>query len=76
MGSSVGIERLPTLPGVQRLTILVDNDANGIGINAARTCASRWGAAGRTVVLLIPHRQGTDFNDLAQSSTCHEIDVH
>jgi DNA polymerase I-like protein with 3'-5' exonuclease and polymerase domains len=76
MGFSLGIERLPVIPGVERLIILVDHDANSVGINAARVCASRWLAAGRTVVLLIPHRQGDDFNDIAQASTCHEIQTH
>jgi DNA polymerase I-like protein with 3'-5' exonuclease and polymerase domains len=75
MGSRVGIERLPVLPGIERLIILVDNDANNVGINAARTCASRWLAAGHTVVLLIPHKQDADFNDIA-SSTCHEVHPH
>jgi hypothetical protein len=67
MGSSLAIERFPIMPGVERLIILVDHDANGIGPTSARTCAARWVAAGRKVVLLTPQESDTDFNDLAKS---------
>jgi hypothetical protein len=56
------LERLPVLPGVERLIILVDHD--DAGKNAARICADRWQRAGRTVVRLTPKRAGADFNDL------------
>jgi hypothetical protein len=56
------LERLPVLPGVERLIILVDHDTGGK--NAARICADRWTRAGRTVVRLTPKRAGADFNDL------------
>jgi DNA polymerase I-like protein with 3'-5' exonuclease and polymerase domains len=55
---------LPVLPEVERLIILADNDLNGIGQTAARTCAMRWTRAGRSVVCLTPNRADTDFNDL------------
>jgi hypothetical protein len=66
LGSSTGIERFPLIRGIEHLNILVDRDANNVGINAARTCAARWIAAGRRVALLIPHAEGDDFNDLVQ----------
>jgi DNA polymerase bacteriophage-type len=56
------LERLPVLPGVERLIILVDHD--DAGKNAARICADRWQRAGRTVIRLTPKRAGADFNDL------------
>jgi DNA polymerase bacteriophage-type len=56
--------RFRTLPSIERLIILVDNDLNGIGQAAANTCAERWRRAGRTVIRLTPKRADTDFNDL------------
>jgi hypothetical protein len=68
LGSSTGIEGFPLVCGVEHLNILVDRDANNVGINAARTCAKRWIAAGRRVALLIPNTEGADFNDLIQAA--------
>ena len=44
--SAGAIERLPILPGVERLIILVDHD--DAGKNAAAICANHWQRAGRT----------------------------
>jgi DNA polymerase len=55
------LERLPVLPGVERLIVLVDHDTAGKG--AARICADRWARAGRTVARLMHPRPGADFND-------------
>jgi DNA polymerase len=52
----------PVLPSVERLIILVDNDAEGRA--AAAQCANRWHRAGRSVVRLTPKDPGADFNDL------------
>lgn len=60
--SAGALERVPVLPGVERLIILVDHDL--IGKNAALICANRWQRAGRTVIRLTPTRAGADFNDL------------
>jgi phage/plasmid primase-like uncharacterized protein len=54
----------PVLPGIEALTILVDNDASGTGQRAAEQCARRWCDAGREVVRLMPGAVGDDFNDL------------
>jgi Toprim domain len=56
----------PVIPGVERLIILVDHDANGAGQADARRCAIRWSRAGHTVVRLTPSRRGADFNDLVR----------
>ena len=60
IGSSGGIARLPIVAGIEQLTILVDNDANGVGRANAKTCAERWTASGRTVVLLTPRQSATN----------------
>jgi DNA polymerase len=66
--SSDALKRLPPIAGVERLIILVDNDA--AGIMAASTCAARWTGAGRTVIELTPELKGADFNDLVMDK-CH-----
>jgi Toprim domain len=72
VGSSTGIARFPVIAGIERLTILVDNDASRVGHDSAELCAERWTRAGRTVVLLTPRQSGSDFNDLVVG-TCHEM---
>ena len=74
MGSAQVIAGLPVIPGIERLTILVDNDANGVGRKAALECATRWPKG--TVKLLTPIGV-KDFNDLlmrrrARSEACHD----
>jgi DNA polymerase len=75
VGSSGAIARFPIIAGVERLTILVDHDDNGVGRQAARECARRWTDAGKTVVLLMPQERDADFNDFARSQ-CHEKHAH
>jgi hypothetical protein len=64
IGSSGGIARFPLVEGVERLTILVDNDP--AGRRDARACARQWAAAGCTATLLTPRQPGADFNDIAR----------
>ena len=54
--------RLPVLPGVERLILLIDHDEAGRA--AGRQCTDRWRRAGRSVVRLMPSTPGEDFNDL------------
>jgi hypothetical protein len=61
-----GLGRLPVLPDVSQLILLVDNDANGAGQQAAQQCGQTWSGSGRTVVRLTPKRAGADFNDLVK----------
>jgi hypothetical protein len=62
--SSGSLGKLPVVPGVERLLILVDHDLNGEGQWAAARCAERWSRAGRGVTQLKPKRPGDDFNDV------------
>jgi putative DNA primase/helicase len=62
--SAGSMESFPVLAGIEALTLLVDNDANGRGQEAAAICCARWTAAGREVVRLTPKKPGNDFNDL------------
>jgi phage/plasmid primase-like uncharacterized protein len=59
----------PVLPGVESLTVLVDNDESGRGQEAARECARRWLKARREAILLTPHNLGADFNDLVGTAS-------
>jgi hypothetical protein len=63
-----GLGRLPVLPGVQNLILLVDNDANGEGQKAAERSRQSWRAAGRAVTALMPKQTGWDFNDVVLRS--------
>ena len=65
------LAKLPVLPGVEFLAILVDNDepdAKGrqAGQDAARKCSERWVSAGRQVRRLTPAEPGRDFNDIVK----------
>jgi DNA polymerase len=59
-----GLGRLPVLPGVSPLILLIDNDENGEGQRAAEQARRMWKSAGRIVVPLIPKQRGWDFNDV------------
>jgi hypothetical protein len=64
LGSAGAIERLPVIPSVTKLGILVDHDDNGIGVSGARVCTDRWYYAKRKAALLTPRQAGADFNDI------------
>jgi hypothetical protein len=67
-GCAVNLTNFPVLPGIETLTILVDNDASGTGQDAAAACARRWRTAGREVRRLVPNIVGQDFNDIIRGS--------
>jgi hypothetical protein len=67
MGSAWAIGDLRPIAGIERLTILVDRERSGVGIDNARRCANRWHYAGRQVTLMIPQRDDADFNDLVRT---------
>jgi DNA polymerase I-like protein with 3'-5' exonuclease and polymerase domains len=59
---SEGLAKLPVLPGVNQLVVLVDHDPPGEA--AAEECKERWTRAGRLVVRRRPKTPGEDFNDV------------
>ena len=66
-GNKGNLAELPVLDeGINRLTVLIDNDANGEGQKAATKCIWRWRKAGREAFGLIPEQVDTDFNDLVR----------
>jgi hypothetical protein len=73
--SSTKLQTLPVIPGVERLILLIDNDANQEGQTAAAHVADCWRAAGRTVVPLMPNVVDTDFNDLVLQEDTHATAV-
>jgi hypothetical protein len=64
VSDAAGIAKFPVLPGVEALTILVDNDESGTGQRRAIECSDRWTKAGREVLRVIPRRSGDDLNDI------------
>jgi phage/plasmid primase-like uncharacterized protein len=62
-----GLSTFPVLAGIEALTIIADNDANGTGQAAADGCAKRWMEAGKEVRIWLPPIRGTDVNDWATS---------
>ena len=65
-GGSGNLKNFPVLSGIEALTILVDNDTNRAGQEAAAECAACWSDAGREVIRLTPKIAGYDFNDVVR----------
>src|SRR5262245_45533942 len=65
--SAGNLENFPVLLGIEALTILADNDANGRGQDAAKKCEARWAKAGREVITFTPNKPNSDFNDAVRS---------
>jgi hypothetical protein len=66
-GDAGHMRSFPLLAGIYVLTLLVDNDSNGAGQDAAGECARRWLSDERDereVIRLTPTLPDTDFNDL------------
>jgi putative DNA primase/helicase len=68
LGGTSNIKTFPVLSGIEALTILVDNDQNRAGQQAAQQCSERWLRAGREVFRAIPNHTGDDFNDVLKWS--------
>jgi Toprim domain len=68
LGGTSELKSFPVLGGIEALTILVDNDANGAGQNAAAQCSARWLEAGLEVFRAVPNYTGDDFNDVLRWS--------
>lgn len=57
------LAQFPVLNGIDALTIFADHD--NAGINAAKSVAASWRAAGREVRVLMPRTEGHDIADEA-----------
>jgi Toprim domain-containing protein len=68
LGGTSGIRKFPVLSGIEALTILVDNDKNSAGQQAAQECSARWISANREVLRAVPNHAGDDFNDVLRWS--------
>jgi hypothetical protein len=72
--SSKKLKTLPVIPGVEQLILLIDNDSNQEGQQAAAHVAACWRAQGRTVMPLMPATADTDFNDLIMKEDANVLD--
>ena len=68
LGSAGAISSLPVLDGVECLTLLQENDANGASQRVCETCAARWHAAGREVIINTSNT-GNDLNDALRGAS-------
>jgi hypothetical protein len=64
-GYAANMAAFPVLPGIECLTLFIDNDK--AGLEAAATCAERWTAAGLQVIAKVPDGDGADFADVVLS---------
>lgn len=62
--SASNLEQVQLPPEVRRVVLLADHDASGAGQSAARAAALRLAGEGRRVWIVLPPREGDDFNDL------------
>ena len=63
LGTASGFNRFPVLAGVETITFLAENDANGASERAIDKPAKLWLAAGREVLVVKP-LTGKDLNDV------------
>jgi putative DNA primase/helicase len=61
LGSCGAISRLPVIDGIERLTLLGENDS--ANADAVKTCGDRWLRAGRNVLIAMPDDEYNDLND-------------
>lgn len=66
LGDAGNVRCFPVLPGIECLTVIVDNDESGIGQQAALECSMRWTDSGREVFRIVPDHGGDDLNDIIQ----------
>ena len=59
-----GMGRFPALPGIERLTIIVDNDVERRRPEGRSGTRARWEAAGLRVRTVMPSTPGHDLNDI------------
>jgi hypothetical protein len=60
--STSGMKALQLPSAIRKVTIAADHDPPGL--EAARTLCERLEAEGRSVTMIRPNREGSDFNDV------------
>jgi putative DNA primase/helicase len=68
LGSAGAIRDFPVLDGVECLTLLQENDANGASQRVCEACAARWHASGREVIINTSNT-GNDLNDALRGAS-------
>jgi hypothetical protein len=68
LGSAGAISGFPVLSGVECLTLLQENDANGASQRVCEACAVRWHASGREVIINTSNT-GNDLNDALRGAS-------
>lgn len=63
------MKKFPVLPGVEGLTLFVDNDLSGAGQQASLACAERWYTASNVKVRFFTPTVPGDFNDILGERT-------
>jgi hypothetical protein len=64
--STSGMKAVQLPPTIRQVTIAADNDVPGV--EAASALCQRLEAEGRSVIMIKPNREGTDFNDLLMAT--------
>jgi hypothetical protein len=64
LGSDGAIANFPVLSGIEAITLMQENDANGASQRTCEACALRWDAAGREVFIDVPKLGFKDINDV------------
>ena len=64
LGSDGEIANFPVLSGIEAITLMQENDANGASQRACETCALRWHTAGHEVFIDVPKLGFKDINDV------------
>jgi len=71
--STSGIEQALLPPEAKHVVLLADHDASGAGMRAAEAAAAKLRLDGRRVSIVMPPRQGDDFNDMLQRDGANAI---
>ncbi len=71
--STTGLEQALLPPEARRVVILADHDASGAGMRAAEATAAKLRLEGRDVSIVLPPREGDDFNDMLRRDGAEAI---
>jgi hypothetical protein len=75
-GGTGTLAKFPVLDGIEKLTLIVDNDENGASQTAAGKTYDRWTGAGRQVWTVMSEIVGQDLADVLLAQLCAEGGGH